>query len=487
MNFPIAARFLMFVLCASSCAPSQFGGVQPRVMTGRDPAPASNPSGMEASSERATLGLDAVRVQMDRAEKALTEGRKDAARSELISVIRALLAEGRMNPGDPRIDALFRASELIDRLGESDLAGCAWKRVLELRSGSYYPEDVHARSLAVDPVDRESHVAFTPEKPAEPVRAAPTGPTGADGGAEGATVAAGSPRKSGGGTSPVAGTSSGQEDLAAKREREDRILKRMSGQLSGDDPDLIEQLIVVAEIDAEMGRYDAADEGIAAAAAACKHSKTNDTPRFQGLRLALASLMQRRRQDAAAAEVFGDAVDSYGRTKDADDESLATTREAWAVSLAQLRDFARAQAELELAIRAHAKNGTPTAPAEEKLAGVIDERVKDQNTRGGTGISDEDRVRIEEILRGMALLRRTHPDQVRLKRELAAGLQQRCELGEALRVRLEILENLRASTSTRPDEISEARREIAALLRVLGRLDEARVVEQALADAQPQR
>lgn len=443
MNFPHGARSLFVLLCASACATTE---------TERSSI-TSPPSGETAVTVRrptsedevASMDPEAIQARIDNAEDCIAAGHEDVARAELVSLIRGLLEIERMNPGDPRIDALFRASVIADRHNESQLASLAWTRILALSPGSIRPQDIHTLLVARDPIYWGTRVEHIPPPSVEPTIVATIPPPGV-GGATGTAVDAAAGK---------AASEADKKEADKKDEEEVRRIKervqRLNDSMSpGDFNTRVELNLQLAANFQRRGKMPQFRSAMDEARRACEQNKDADDPESQAARKRTAQAVQEYDGPAAAADLWQQLMLSLKRTRSTAGDEFKKVTDLLVKSLLAAGRNSEAQNAAESAA---VGNGTDpstrnTAPLEHVIGARAEELAGKKSVEEGRPVA-------QEIIKGLQMLPRDLKAVLTAKRELAVYFHKSGEYASALKYRREVVDVLREMEPVNLNEVAD--------------------------------
>lgn len=419
--------------------------------------------------------LTRVQALSAKARLAKQNGDLIGARALAKEAIDAILVEGEANDTYPRISELFTLSYLADSLNEMLAAQRATTRVQRFYSSQSLSHGSDRKRDTLPPptvVDGKG----------EPHAKKPQSTEGLDGSK---ATSAGAPKP---GDEPSAKTKE-QIDLERELALRDQVVERMSQAGPADDPDLLEQRMLLARLHELRGDIDAANEQYAQVLASlarilAKGHPAMDDPKLQPIRRQLGERALARGDFATAAGLYQQAVEVYTPTRPHDDADLIDAQQGHAEALTGLGDLARAQpllaGVLETRTQKLGADDPATQVAREHLTTVLEKREQQVAGLEAKGELEQARALQQEVLDGFRLLPPERPDHLRAKERMASLLQRQCTFDGVLALRQDILEILSQTTPVDSQALAEASRELAAVLRVMGRVSEARVIEQKI-------
>lgn len=403
----------------------------------------------------------------DAAERAERRGDRADARSKSVEAINILLQPGARYESDSRMSALYALARIADNTGDKSAAGRAWDRVLALRDLGYrFDEDAWRRSVgpdgkAVVPEEAKSKVSERKQPDdATELRERGTAPGGVDatstatkpGGAD-AALNANDPIDTNGRGSDGSRTSPRGSDPDAGRSG--------TGGADAQQPDATKP----------GGDGQAHPSGAGAGRAPRTVSVTYRIDFI--LRLTIAWTLYLRLEYTEAGNAFEQLFDEGSHSLPEGDVLLAEAREGVA-GVQEIRgdlDGSRMGWDWIVAYRSRWQGADHhDTRAARKYRG---------NMRGSNGDGPRSAPvppGADEARRGPVATRESASDKARR----AAEMLRKCEPARALTLQREVVDELSRAADVDERELEEARRQLVTVLRVLGKTDEARMLEEEL-------
>lgn len=292
------------------------------------------------------------------------------------------------------------------------------------------------------------------------------------------------------------------EELDARIAELDRLVEQGGKDPANDGYALFEAQLKLIELFYARGRLDEAKDLYAQVLAAyfgilAKGGPSKHDPRLGHVRDLLAPAALRQGDFSTALDLYRESERSIREAESnsssaaaqgsrssgdvASEERTSAAREGQVEALIGLGDLSSAQALAHTVVQAResARNGDAAATerARSRFRFVLDGRRREADDLAARGKVDEALAVHASIAASARDVRAAHAERIGALERSAALLERACRLEEALVARKEVAQVLSGDASTERDARDEAERRVAALLRVLGRDDEARVLE----------